>query len=88
MDERGEKDKEKSATSTEFDEIRREISRQRMDLIRQGQTFSFKEFQTLHKEQRIRFKTQAKSNDDNYDVPEKELKKLTVDTLAEDKKSD
>ena len=88
MDEREEKAKEKSATSTEFDKIRQEISRQRIELIRQGQTLSFKEFQKLHKEQRIRFKTQAKSNDDNYDIPEKELKKLTVDTLAEDKKSD
>ena len=46
------------------------------------------EFQKLHKEQRVRFRTQTKSNDDNYDIPEKELKKLTVDTLAEDKKSD
>ena len=56
--------------------------------MREGQALSFKEFQKLHKEQRIRFKTQAKTNDDNYDIPEKELKKLTVDTLAEDKKSD
>ena len=88
LDERVEKAKEKSATSTEFDKIRREISRQRMDLIRQGQTLSFMEFQKLHKEQRVRFRTQTKSKDDNYDIPEKELKKLTVDTLAEDKKSD
>ena len=88
LDEREERAKEKSATSTEFDKIRREISRQRIDLIRQGQTLSFMEFQKLHKEQRVRFRTQTKSNDDNYDIPEKELKKLTVDTLAEDKKSD
>ena len=74
MDEREEKAKEKSATSTEFDKIRREISRQRMDLIREGQTLSFKEFQKLHKEQRIRSKTQAKTNDENYDIPEKKLK--------------
>ena len=60
LDERLEKAKEKSATSTEFDKIRREISRQRMDLIRQGQTLSFMEFQKLHKEQRVRFRTQTK----------------------------
>ena len=54
-----------------------------MDLIRQGQTLSFMEFQKLHKEQRVRFRTQTKSNDDNYDIPEKELKKLTVDTLRD-----
>ena len=34
--EREENAKEKSATSTEFDKIRREISRQRIDLIREG----------------------------------------------------
>ena len=77
MDEREEKAEEKSATSTEFDKIRREISRQRIDLITQGQTLSFKEFQKLHEEQRIRFKNQAKSNDDNHDIPEKEHKELT-----------
>ena len=51
-----EKAKGKSATSTEFDKVRREISRQRMDLIREGLTLSFKEFQKLHNEQGIRFK--------------------------------
>ena len=59
LDERLEKAKEKSATSTEFDKIRREISRQRMDLVRQGQTLSFKEFQKLHKEQRVNSRTQT-----------------------------
>ena len=51
LDEREERAKEKSATSTEFNKIRREISRQRIDLIRQGQTLSFMEFQKIHKEQ-------------------------------------
>ena len=41
LDEREEKAREKSATATEFDKIRREISRQRMDLIREGQALSF-----------------------------------------------
>ena len=76
LDERLEKAKEKSATSTEFDKIRREISRQRMDLVRQGQTLSFKEFQKLHKEQRVNSRTQTESKDDTYDIPEKELEKL------------
>lgn len=49
---------------------------------------SFKVFQILHKEHRIRSKTQAKTNEDNYDIPEKEHKKLTVDILIEDNKSD
>ena len=88
LDEREEKAKEKSATATEFDKIRREISRQRMDLIREGQALSFMEFQKLHKQQRIQSKAQSKTSDDNYDVPEKELNKLTVDTLGEEKKSD
>ena len=48
----------------------------------------FMEFQRLHKVQRIQSKPQSKTREDNQDVPEKELKKLTVDTLAEDKKSD
>ena len=88
LDEREEKAREKSTTSTEFDKIRREISRQRMDLIREGQAVSFMEFQKLHKEQRIQSKAQFKTSEYNYDIPEKELKKLTVETLAEDKKSD
>ena len=53
LDEREEKAKEKSTTSTEFDKIRREISRQRMNLIREGQALSFREFQKLHQEQRF-----------------------------------
>ena len=44
LDEREERAKEKSVTSTEFDRIRREISRQCIDLIREVQTLSFKEF--------------------------------------------
>ena len=47
LDEREEKAREKSATATEFDKIRREISRQRMDLIREGQALSFMEFQNF-----------------------------------------
>ena len=73
MDEREEKAKEKSATSTEFDKIRREISRQRIDLFREVKALLFKEIQKLHKEQRIRFKTQEKLNEEEYDIPEKEL---------------
>ena len=59
-----------------------------MDLIREGQALSFREFQKLHKEQRIQFKVQFKTSEDTFDIPDKELKKLTVETLAEDKKSD
>ena len=89
LDEREERAKQKSATSTEFDKIRREISRQRMDLIREGQALSFREFQKIHKEQRFQSKDISKTKEDTgFDVPEKELKKLTVETLAEDKKSD
>ena len=83
-----EKTRKKSATSSEFDKIGHEIIRERIDLIREGQTLSFMGFQKPHKEQRIRFKTQAKTNEDNYDIPEKELKKLTIHTFAENKKSD
>ena len=86
LDEREEKAKEKSATSTEFDKIRREISKQRIDLIREEQALSFKEFQKLHKEQRIRFKTQAKAREDKYYIPEKELKKSPVTFLLKTKK--
>ena len=89
LDEREERAKEKSATSTEFDKIRREISRQRMDLIREGQALSFREFQKIHKEQRFQSKDPSKTKEDTrFHIPEKELKKLTVETLAEDKKSD
>ena len=59
-----------------------------MDLIRQGKALLFMEFQKPHREQRIQSKNQTKTSQDNYDIPEKELKKFTVDTLAEDKKSD
>ena len=62
LHEREERAKEKSATSTEFDKIRREISRQRMDLIREGQALYFKEFQKLHEEQRIQSKVQFKTS--------------------------
>ena len=89
LDEREERAKEKSATSTEFDKIRREISRQRMDLIREGQALSFREFQKIHKEQRFQSKDPSKTKEDTrFHIPEKELKKLAVETLAEDKKSD
>ena len=59
-----------------------------MDLIREGQALSFMEFQKLQKEQRIQSKVQFKTSEDTFDIPDKELKKLTVETLAEDKKSD
>ena len=71
LDEREEKAREKSTTSTEFVKIRREISRQRMDLIREGQALSFSEFHKLHKEQRIQSKVKFKTSEDNFDIPEK-----------------
>ena len=42
LDEREEKATEKSATSTESGKIRRKISKQRIDLIREGQALSIK----------------------------------------------
>ena len=41
------------------------------------------EFQKLQKGQRINSKNQTKTTEKFYDIPEKELNKPTVDTLAE-----
>ena len=57
-----------------------------MDLIREEQALSLMEVQKLHKEQRIQSQAQFNTSEDNYDIPEKELKKSTVEALAKTKR--
>ena len=76
-----------SSSSSELNKIRREISRQRMDLIREGQALPFMEFLKLHKGQRIQSKNQTSTSEVKYNIPESMHKKLTLYTLSEDKKN-
>ena len=60
LEEREARAKEKATTATEFDKIRRIISRKKRDLVKKGQSLSFKEFQKLVKRRKER--NQNKTN--------------------------
>ena len=60
LEEREARAKEMATTATEFDKIRRITSRQKRDLVKKGQSLSFKEFQKLGKRRKER--NQNKTN--------------------------
>ena len=53
------------------------------ETYKRGKNLLYMEFQKLQKGQRINSKNQTKTTEKFYDIPEKELNKPTVDTLAE-----
>ena len=50
------------------------------------QALTFQEHQKLDEEQKIRSKTHLKTNEHNYDIPEKELKNSLLTLLLEIKR--
>ena len=86
LEEREARAKEKATTATEFDKIRRIISRQKKNLVKKGQSLSFKEFQKIREKKKGKESKQDKLEEATYTVSKDEFEKLTLNSLDEEKR--